>query len=335
MVRIGDVVRFITDKLEGKVTSIVNKEVVNVYCDEYGFEIPASITDLVVIKSDFKDEKSETSSKGSMQKNVNVESLDKLYLAITPSNINNLLNSQFEFSLVNDTHYTVLYTISYQYDNKTFGISAGNCEAEEKVVINNYSIREIDTKIKTLTIQAIYYSKGEFIPRESLNITIRLNSVSLCKSGNYKHTRWFRDLTQLRVLDSNTTISLEDIDDKALSKAILSKNDQIAITPSKEEETKKLNKNIVEVDLHIDALLEDTTGMNNADILEHQLDVFRDTLQKYKLRTGQKIVFIHGKGDGVLRQRILWELQTKYKRFNHQDASFKQYGYGATMVTIK
>ncbi|MFR5659868.1 MAG: Smr/MutS family protein [Butyricimonas faecihominis] len=67
----------------------------------------------------------------------------------------------------------------------------------------------------------------------------------------------------------------------------------------------------------------------------YQMDVFHKTLEQYKLRRGQKIVFIHGKGDGVLRQRILWELQTKYKRFNHQDASFKQYGYGATMVTIK
>lgn len=75
--------------------------------------------------------------------------------------------------------------------------------------------------------------------------------------------------------------------------------------------------------------------MENKDILDYQLDVFHKTLEKYKLRKGQKIVFIHGKGDGVLRQRILWELQTKYKRFRHQDASFKQYGYGATMVIIK
>ena len=75
--------------------------------------------------------------------------------------------------------------------------------------------------------------------------------------------------------------------------------------------------------------------MNNKDILEYQLEVFRKTMEEYKLRKGQKIVFIHGKGDGILRQRILWELQTKYKRHHHQDTSFKQYGYGATMVTIK
>ena len=94
-------------------------------------------------------------------------------------------------------------------------------------------------------------------------------------------------------------------------------------------------KLVVEIDLHCHELLETTAGMNNKDILEYQLEIFRKTMEEYKLRKGQKIIFIHGKGDGILRQRILWELQTKYKRHHHQDASFKQYGYGATMVTIK
>ena len=53
-IRIGDIVRFISDKLEGKVTGIIDNNTVNVYCDEYGFEIPASVNNLVVIHSDRK-----------------------------------------------------------------------------------------------------------------------------------------------------------------------------------------------------------------------------------------------------------------------------------------
>ena len=48
----------------------------------------------------------------------------------------------------------------------------------------------------------------------------------------------------------------------------------------------------------------------------------------------QKIVFIHGKGDGVLRKAILQELKYKYKNYESQDASFREYGFGATMVII-
>jgi dsDNA-specific endonuclease/ATPase MutS2 len=51
-------------------------------------------------------------------------------------------------------------------------------------------------------------------------------------------------------------------------------------------------------------------------------------------KKGQRIVFIHGKGDGVLRKAILTELKTKYPACRWQDASFKEYGYGATMVTV-
>ncbi|MBR5883634.1 MAG: Smr/MutS family protein, partial [Bacteroidaceae bacterium] len=51
-------------------------------------------------------------------------------------------------------------------------------------------------------------------------------------------------------------------------------------------------------------------------------------------KLGQKIVFIHGKGAGVLRKNILQELKYRYKGCTWQDASFREYGFGATMVKI-
>jgi len=96
-----------------------------------------------------------------------------------------------------------------------------------------------------------------------------------------------------------------------------------------------LRNGIIEVDLHIDALLETTAGMDAASMLRHQLDVFRDTMKTYRHQLGQKIVFIHGKGEGVLRHSILEELRFRYPTCEVQDASFQQYGFGATQVTIR
>jgi hypothetical protein len=90
----------------------------------------------------------------------------------------------------------------------------------------------------------------------------------------------------------------------------------------------------IEVDLHINQLLESTAGLTNTDMLNVQLDTFRKTLEKYKNKKGQKIVFIHGKGEGVLKNALLDELKSKYKRFSFHDASFREYGFGATMVII-
>ena len=50
-IRIGDIVRFISEKMEGKVTGIIDNTTVNIFVDDYGFEIPASTSDLVVIHS--------------------------------------------------------------------------------------------------------------------------------------------------------------------------------------------------------------------------------------------------------------------------------------------
>ena len=57
-------------------------------------------------------------------------------------------------------------------------------------------------------------------------------------------------------------------------------------------------------------------------------------MESYKSKSGQKIVFIHGKGDGVLRKALLDELRKKYNKCRYQDASFQEYGFGATMITI-
>ena len=122
-------------------------------------------------------------------------------------------------------------------------------------------------------------------------------------------------------------------DANALKEALLQKKNpekpksQPIVKPQK-------HNDIIEVDLHINELLDNTTNMTNSEMLDYQLGVFNKTLNEYKDKKGQKIVFIHGKGEGVLRNAILKELKSKYRNYSYQDASFREYGFGATMVTI-
>ncbi len=95
-----------------------------------------------------------------------------------------------------------------------------------------------------------------------------------------------------------------------------------------------LRGDVIEVDLHIHNLVETTNGMDATAMLHHQLDVFRQTMQHYKHLKGQKIVFIHGKGEGVLRKALLDELRLRFPKCEAQDASFQQYGFGATLVIV-
>jgi hypothetical protein len=107
----------------------------------------------------------------------------------------------------------------------------------------------------------------------------------------------------------------------------------IAHTAAKgKKEAKK--DNILEVDLHIAQLVDHWQHMQRGEILELQLSTFHKTMRNNIKNRGQKIVFIHGKGEGILKAAINKELDKAYPTCQYHDASFAQYGFGATMVII-
>ncbi len=102
------------------------------------------------------------------------------------------------------------------------------------------------------------------------------------------------------------------------------------------EKAKKEKKpsGIEEVDLHIAQIIDNKDGLSSGEIVDIQLSRFRTALEG-AIRSGQKrIVFIHGKGAGKLKRDIVRIIDNEYPRCNHQDASFAEYGYGATMILI-
>ena len=46
-------------------------------------------------------------------------------------------------------------------------------------------------------------------------------------------------------------------------------------------------------------------------------------------------MFIHGVGNGTLKTELRKALGIEYKKLTYHDASFKEYGYGATLIIIK
>ena len=73
--------------------------------------------------------------------------------------------------------------------------------------------------------------------------------------------------------------------------------------------------------------------MTNFDMLNLQLDTARRQLEFAIKKRIPKLGFIHGVGEGVLRQ----ELETVLRRYNNvtfYDADYREYGLGATEVKI-
>ncbi|MCD6564809.1 MAG: Smr/MutS family protein [Bacteroidales bacterium] len=122
-----------------------------------------------------------------------------------------------------------------------------------------------------------------------------------------------------------------EMEEMYLSKEIKNKDIPVFGKPKPE----KKSSDISEIDLHITEILENHSGMSNGEILKVQLDRFTTALEGVLKTDQRKIVFIHGLGNGKLKFEVRKLLDTKYNHLKYQDASFKEYGYGATMIILR
>ena len=120
---------------------------------------------------------------------------------------------------------------------------------------------------------------------------------------------------------------------KSLSDVIKEKSEPIKRSFVKEKHSKK-DEFVLEVDLHIEKLVPSTRGLSNFDMLNIQMDTVKRQLEFAIKNRMQKLVFIHGVGEGVLKSELEF-LLSRYDEVVFQEASFQKYGFGATEVYVK
>jgi hypothetical protein len=89
-----------------------------------------------------------------------------------------------------------------------------------------------------------------------------------------------------------------------------------------------------EIDLHINKLIDSVIGLTNTEILTLQLGVFRRELNQAIKGNEREIIFIHGIGNGTLKGELRRVADQEFKWCSQEDASFKEYGFGATRIRI-
>lgn len=278
------------------------------------------------------------------------------YLAFVPIDIKEVTNTRFETYLVNDTNYYFQYTYLVSEGNSWTLRSQGELEPNTKLFIEEFG-RDVLNDMGKIAIQMMAYKRDKsFILKPCVEAQFRIDPVKFYKLHTFQANDFFEQPALLyTIIENDVPAKPLVIDAKRLKQQMFAPNQTEGAEEANrtsedtyvrryEQGGKKGNpfvvkhkddKDLVVVDLHVDALLDSTTGMQPIDILNYQLKTFRDTLSEYSSKKGQKIVFIHGKGEGVLRRALVNDLNYRYKQYSYQDASFQEYGYGATQVTIK
>ena len=255
------------------------------------------------------------------------------YLAFVPIDIKDVTNTRFETYLVNDSNYYLHYTYLTAEGNAWTLKAEGEIEPNTKLFVEEFG-RDALNEMEHVAIQMIAFKRDKsFLLKPATDVQFRLDPVKFYKLHLFEENDFFETPALMYTIVENDEVARPlVVDAKRLKEQMYKEEKVVAITSKKKSKT---DDGTLVVDLHADEVLETTAGMNSADILHYQMDIFKKTMDENRKKKGQKIIFIHGKGEGVLRQTIIHELNYRYKSCTYQDASFQEYGYGATQVTIK
>lgn len=343
--KIGDEVRFLTTTGGGIVKGFQGKDIILVE-DETGFEIPVLAKECVLISAGNKEQVRQTSKsvifqpleeKKVEEKYEIIETKDgerlSVHLVYLANDLKNLSTSDFECYLVNDSNYFLAYNYISATNKGWISRENGVVEPNTKIFIDEFSRSNLN-EMESVGLQFIAYKEDKaFELKKPISQEIRIDTTKFYKLHSFKENDFFDEKAIVyTVIEKDKEKKGSAVSPQELQEAMMSKE---VDRPKRQRIEKKEKHSVIEVDLHTHEILETTAGLDNSDILEYQLKIFREVMEENKKKKGQRIVFIHGKGEGVLKNAVIDEIKKNYKSVTYQDASFQEYGFGATMVIIR
>lgn len=348
--RKGDRVKFLNEVGQGEIVRFQDKNIVVVLNDD-GFEIPVLMSELLKVESDygFNDKPTNdvaeinspdqsTGSETEIDENLDEDGLNtdqkaSVFFAMVPENQKDMVNSDLNTYLINDSNFRLLYSISKKENVFQSLFAYGKLEDNTKIDLGKVKREELND-FEELNFQVIFFRKGNYYLLQPINKTWNVKPSRFFKENTFKENEFFHEsafIYELTLEEINLDAYVSDEDIARAKKEKEQKEGKKQFKSSK----KSNSEQIEEVDLHIQELVDDYTNMSNTEIIDIQMSRFATALEGGIIGGSRKMVFIHGVGNGRLKREILKTLDRKYPKLRYQDASFKEYGYGATMVIIK
>ncbi|MER2998741.1 DUF2027 domain-containing protein [Pontibacter populi] len=314
---VGDRVRLMSGREEGIITRILDNNIVEVAIDN-DFTIPVARREIVVIAAEEnKYMRSDDIIEAPTRKQPPAPVLTEkgIYLAMVHQS-----EELLAATIVNNTDYDVLFTTGEERNNQYRGLQNDKLAPKATRVISHYHLKDFE-KWPSLVVQFLQHRNGAPALFEPVTKRVQFRANSFYKSK--KTAPVLNKEAYLFQLDTKPTI----VDTDKIKEQLADKPEQ--------KENYKLQAPEHEIDLHIEKLTEDHTGMSNSAMLKLQLETFQNALDRAMAANMHEIVFIHGAGNGILRKEIQKLLSRTPGIKFFEDAKKEKFGYGATLVRIK
>lgn len=352
--KIGDKVKFLNEQGGGFVSKIETPSLVYVTTTD-GFDIPISTTELIKIEvksasanffdEDFGEhEKLSTEEIQEMNQDAKTNALygkhskdlkEGLNLAFVPQDQTRPLFGLIDVLVINNSSFHVLFALFLKKDEEFEGQDYDAIEPYSSFLMDSIDRDDLALWLEG-NVQAMFFASKMEKLISPVNEFFKVKGSKLFQENNFKTVDVLNKkafIQQLSDLKYQTLISKTEETAK-LQSAELGKDIKQALGIKRSLiENHKIGLLEAEIDLHISALDSDYQNLEKNEILRTQLNYFEKTLENAMIHQYQKLIYIHGIGNGTLKNELRKILKT-YPDIQVKEAAFNRYGYGAIEVHI-
>lgn len=353
----GDKVRFLNSTGGGTVVKEINAFMVSVAIDD-GFEIPTLTSELVAIEPagasgdlflNKNERQSEIPEKAVpeteipetdrtsriVQRGSGSAEPTGVYLAWVPQDQSRLLSGSVEVYLVNNTASDILYSFFLKNREGNFsGTDYGSVPADSKLVIESI-VRDDIGMWSNGIIQVLFFADENEKVLMPVSATFRIKGSVFYQEGSYHETRFLggRNAIVYTVCELNRVPSTYEqvLNEKENREPLPAAAERFR--PETAIDQHRTAPGEAEVDLHISSLRQDYSKLSPHEILTIQMGYFERMLGSAIAFNFKHVIFIHGIGNGTLKQAIIQRLE-EYSDIEFRNASFSKYGNGAIELIL-
>ena len=353
--KVGDRVNFLNDKGGGVIKKIIDTRMAEVEIED-GFNVPVLMSDLVLdfraqptrqqqmvdnVQKEIKNhqiieaETQNEARRSELRRFARNSEEEGIYLAFIPHDQQWLLTGLIDVAVVNNTPADALYSFNLKEEEKYANIDYGSIAPFSKVVVEAISRDDIAHWCEGVIQVVLCQDDTDFI-YHPLHAPFSLRTSRFFKDGSFVESGLLGEKALMICLSTVTALKGSETDYTKLMK------DGVMQPKANKDIVKKaaaIDKHQTEpgeaiVDLHIGELVDNILGMSSNDIFRVQINYFKKMLDSAIENDYSKVTFIHGVGNGVLKNAIIEELKN-YDNTSNRMASISRFGVGAIDVMIQ
>lgn len=345
----GDKVKFLNEKGGGKVLAVIDSRMVKVELDN-GFEMPILAADLILdyrsegqaekpvsipnIPQTNVSEKEEISAVSPISSWGNIKEEKGIYLVYEPHDQQWVLTGDLDVVLVNNTSNEMLYSLFLEQDGQMKGVDFSSIPPESRIVVETIGRDEIENWTKGYLQALLHHDtpKKVYLPIHSV---IDISPSRFYKDGSYRSNTLVTGkaiVVTIGLLTSFESASFSETERKTGQAGKAQVAEHIKEKPIIDKHRTATGE--ATIDLHIGELMENIAGLSSHDMFAIQMNYFKKTLESAIKNEYQKVTYIHGIGNGVLKNAIIKEIE-EYEGIENQMASISKFGVGAIDILIK